>query len=366
MKTRKIIFSGGGTAGHLYPGLAVSRKICDKHPGTQITFVGGSRDLEKSIMDRHHVRFVPLKIEGLRGKGIRIFKSLFVLPFAFLKSLFLLMRIKPHLVVGLGGYSSGPIVLLASWMGIPTAIMEQNFLPGFTNRALTPWVSKAVAAFEGSLPSFRGKGIFLGNPARREFYALVPKTKNDKMTLLIFGGSQGSRFLNTQITRALPLIKAHGDRIRLLHQTGRHDYGWVLEAYQKSGIPEVTVSPYFHDMAGRFQEADLVICRAGATTLAELIAAQKAAILVPFARATDDHQTLNAQELVRIEAAVMIPESDFHPEAVVKKIIHYTNHRNELASLENNLRRLKKENPAERISDLFWGLLDSSKKERKT
>jgi UDP-N-acetylglucosamine--N-acetylmuramyl-(pentapeptide) pyrophosphoryl-undecaprenol N-acetylglucosamine transferase len=366
MSPKKIIFSGGGTAGHLYPGLAVSRKIIDREPGTKITFVGGSRALEKTIMDRHGVHFIPLKIEGLKGKGKKIFKSLLLLPTAFLKSFFLLLRIKPHLVVGLGGYSSGPIVLLASWMRIPTVILEQNLFPGFTNKALLRWVKKAVVAFEGSLPSFKGKGVFLGNPAREEFYTLQPKTGNDGLTLLIFGGSQGSRFLNTQITKALPLIKNHGDKLHIFHQTGRNDYEWVQEAYQKSGIPEATVSPYFHEMARRFQEADLVICRAGATTLAELVASQKAAILVPFAQATDSHQVLNAQELVRIEGAEMILEDDFQPEIFAEKITHYLNNKDGLSIMENNLKQLKIENSADRIADLCWQLLDSTKKERRS
>jgi len=364
MSEKTIIFSGGGTAGHLYPGLAVCQKIKEREPEAKITFIGGSRVLEKTIMDRHSVLFIPLKIEGLKGKGKKVFKSLLMLPMAFLKSFFLLLRIKPDLVIGLGGYSSGPIVLLASWMRIPTLILEQNLHPGFTNKTLIPWVKKAVVAFEGSLPSFKGKGVFLGNPAREDFYSIKPKTEEGKLTLLIFGGSQGSHFLNTQITKALPLIKLNGEKLRIYHQTGRNDFDWVQDSYKKLGLPDATVSPYFHDMASRFQDADLIICRAGATTLAELIAAQKAAILVPFAQATDNHQELNGQELVKIKGAEMILEKDFMPEIIAGKITHYLDNREELSRMENNLDKLKIEHPADRIADLCWELLDSPEKER--
>jgi UDP-N-acetylglucosamine--N-acetylmuramyl-(pentapeptide) pyrophosphoryl-undecaprenol N-acetylglucosamine transferase len=363
MSTMRIIFCGGGTAGHLYPGLAVSRKIKDKNPDASIIFIGGSRALEKNIMERQNVRFIPLKIEGLKGRGLKIFKALLLLPLAFLKSLFLLTQLKPHLVIGLGGYSSGPLVLLASWMKIPTLILEQNLYPGFTNKALIPWVRKAVVAFEGSLPSFKGKGLFLGNPAREEFHALQPKTGNGKLTVLIFGGSQGSRFLNTQVTRALPSLKKHEEKLRIFHQTGKNDLEWVQEAYRKSGISGATVAPYFYDMARHFEESDLVICRAGATTLAELIASQKAAILVPFAQATDNHQVLNAQELVRIKGAEMILEENFDTETLASRIVHYLNNRNELLALEANLKQLKIENPAQRIADLCWKLMDNTSKE---
>ena len=364
MSVKKIIFSGGGTAGHLYPGLAVSQKIKDRHPEASITFIGGSRVLEKNIMERHGARFIPLKIEGLKGRGLKILKSLFILPFAFLKSFLHLLRFKPHLVIGLGGYSSGPIVLIASWMKIPTLILEQNVQPGFTNRALIPWVKKAVVAFEGSLPAFKGKGIVLGNPARDEFYTINPKARDEELTLLIFGGSQGSHFINKRITETLPFLKTHRNELQIIHQTGNTDFGWVEEAYRKNGISNVTVSPYFHNMADCFQKSDLVVCRAGATTLAELIAAQKAAILIPFAQATDNHQVLNAQELVRIGGAEMILESDFTPEALAEKITHYLTHKETLSRMENNLNQMKKEGSADKILELCWELMVDNRKEK--
>ena len=174
MNSTRVIISGGGTAGHIYPAITLGQKLVEKEPKIQVTYVGGTRELEKKIMTHHQTDFIALRIEGIRRRGWKIFMSLFLLPYSFIKSLWILSRIKPRLVVGVGGYSSGPVVLLASWMKIPTMIMEQNRHPGFTNRILLSWVKKAVAAFESSLPEFKGKGVFIGNPVREEFYYLSP------------------------------------------------------------------------------------------------------------------------------------------------------------------------------------------------
>lgn len=357
MTHKRIIFSGGGTAGHLYPGLVVSEKLKERNPDIQITFVGGSRKLEKNIMDRYGAHFIPLKIEGLKGKGRKVFKSLLILPFAFVKSLVILIRIKPNLVVGLGGYSSGPIVLLASLMRKPTLILEQNVAPGFTNRILLPWIKKAVVAFEGSLPHFKGKGLFLGNPARPEFYALLPKKRNSQLSLLIFGGSQGSHFLNTHITNSLPLLKDKKNKLRIFHQTGSRDYEMVEQSYSENGYPDAEIAPYFYDMPMYFQKSDLVISRAGATTLAELIASHKAALLIPFAQATDNHQLQNALELTKVGGADIILESEFTSENFAKKILDFLENKNKLDLMEKNLASLKTKDAAENISKLCWDLL---------
>ncbi|MGD2294475.1 MAG: undecaprenyldiphospho-muramoylpentapeptide beta-N-acetylglucosaminyltransferase [Candidatus Aminicenantes bacterium] len=364
MKQIRLIFSGGGTAGHLYPGLVVSEKLREREPEIQIAFVGGSRSLERDIMDRYGLRFIPLKIEGLKGMGIKTIKSLLLLPFAFLKSFILVKRIQPHLVIGLGGYSSGPIVLLSSWLKIPTLILEQNVYPGFTNRVLIPWVRKAVVAFESSLSYFKGKGLYLGNPARVEFYTLRSKPRNSHLSLLIFGGSQGSHFLNTQIVNTLPLLKSKKDKLRIFHQTGKKDYEWVRRSYNQNGFQDVELAPYFYDIHRYFEKADLVISRAGATTLAELIASQKAALLVPFARAADNHQFLNAQELAKIGGAEVLQEEEVSPECFKEKISLFLDEKHRLDRMEKNIAALKKENIAEHISKLCWNLIENSRKEK--
>jgi UDP-N-acetylglucosamine--N-acetylmuramyl-(pentapeptide) pyrophosphoryl-undecaprenol N-acetylglucosamine transferase len=358
MKERRIIISGGGTGGHLYPALVVGRKLREMDGSIELTYVGTHRDVEKKIMDEHGVRFIPMRIEGLKGRGFRSLGSLAILPLSFVQSLSILRRTEPGLVIGVGGYSSGPVVLLASWRGIPTLILEQNAHPGFTNRLLGRWVRRAVVAFESSLPYFRGKGVCLGNPVREEFYALPAKARSGPLSVLIFGGSQGSRFLNEKVTAALPLLAPLRDRFRIVHQTGTRDLDWVASKYRASGFDADAVAPYISDMPGAFGRADLVVSRAGATTLAEIIAARKAAILVPFAGASEDHQTANARELERIGGAEVIPELRLTSETVAGRLFHYLNQPADLDAMETNLLSLRTENPAAKIAGLCLSLMD--------
>jgi len=358
MNGKRIIISGGGTAGHIYPALVVGQKLKEREPDCILTFVGTTRSLEQRIMAHYNANFIPLKIEGIKGKGFKIFKSLYLLPFSFLKSMVILIRIKSHLVIGVGGYSSGPIVLLASWLKIPTLIMEQNLQPGLTNRLLRRWVRKVVVSFQQSLPHFKGKGIFIGNPVREEFYTLAPKQRNNKLTLLIFGGSQGSHFLNTSMMRSLPSLKKEKDRLRIFHQTGEKDLEWVRESYVQEGFKEVTVALYFDDMANYFQKSDLIISRAGASTIAELIASQKASVLIPFSQATDNHQVLNAQELERVSGTEVITENGFSPEAFSQKILDFLEDNEKINAMEKNLAPLKTEKVADKIADLCLELME--------
>jgi UDP-N-acetylglucosamine--N-acetylmuramyl-(pentapeptide) pyrophosphoryl-undecaprenol N-acetylglucosamine transferase len=362
MKEKKIIISGGGTAGHLYPALTVGKKLIEKNPHLHLTFVGSSRELERNIMKHYKAEFIALKIEGIKGRGLKTIKSLFLLPFSFLKSFAILLRIKPCLVIGVGGYSSGPIVLLASLMRIPTLILEQNLYPGLTNRLLLRWVQKAAVSFKNSLPSFKGKGVYIGNPVREEFYYISPKKRADHLTLLIFGGSQGSHFLNKGITTTLPLLKEEKDKLKIFHQTGKKDFDWVKKSYTQNNFEDVTVKSYFYEMANYFQKSDLIICRAGATTIAELIASQKASLLIPFSRATDNHQALNAGELEAIKGAEIILEEDFSPEILAGKIFYLLKNKGKITQMEKNLTGLKTENAAGKISSLCYELMESGRR----
>jgi UDP-N-acetylglucosamine--N-acetylmuramyl-(pentapeptide) pyrophosphoryl-undecaprenol N-acetylglucosamine transferase len=364
MSARRVIISGGGTGGHLYPALVVGQKLWDMDKTIELTYVGTQRDIEKRIMDAHGVRFLPMKIEGLKGRGLRSLKAVGLLPGAFGQSYSILRRTKPALVIGVGGFSSGPIVLLASWLGIPTLILEQNARPGFTNRLLARWVRRAVVAFESSLPYFKGKGVCLGNPVRKEFYSLPAKARNGRLSVLIFGGSQGSRFLNETVTTALPLLAAVKDRFRIEHQTGTKDLERVAASYRASGFVADTVASYISDMAGAFARADLIVSRAGATTLAEIIAARKAAILVPFAGAVENHQTRNARELEAVGGAEAIPEFRLTPEVLAGRLFHYLNNPGELDTMERNLLSLTVENPAGKIAGLCLSLMGEPPQEQ--
>jgi len=363
MKRPGVVISGGGTGGHLYPALVVGRKLLALAPETVLTYVGTRRQVEGRIMAQQGVRFIPMRIEGLKGRGLKSLRGLLLLPLAFVHSLGILVRTRPRLVIGVGGYSSGPLVLLASWLRIPTVILEQNARPGFTNRLLARSVRRAVVAFPSTLPAFRGKGVLLGNPVREEFYRLPAKKREAGLDLLVFGGSQGSHFLNTRVTEALPLLAAVKDRLRIVHQTGTHDLGRVSAAYRAAGFDRAEVAAYLPDMPACFGRADLVVCRAGATTLAELIAARKASILVPFAGAADDHQAANARELGSAGGAVVIPEAEATPAALAARILGFLDRPEKLEALGRNAGRLQAEDPAGRIAALCLSLMKRPAKE---
>jgi UDP-N-acetylglucosamine--N-acetylmuramyl-(pentapeptide) pyrophosphoryl-undecaprenol N-acetylglucosamine transferase len=359
MKPRRVIISGGGTGGHLYPALAVGRKLQEKDSSLRLTFIGGHRPIEKVLMEKSGVHFIPMRIEGIKGRGLKGLKSIVGLPFALCRSLVLLLRLKPGLVIGVGGYSSGPVVLAAAFLGIPTIILEQNLTPGFTNRVLIRWVRKAVVAFENSLDHFKGKAVFLGNPVREEFTRIRPKPRTGILTVLVFGGSQGSHALNENMVAALPLLAVEKDRLRFFHQTGEADFQKVKEGYVQNGFPDAEVAPFFHDMAGYFEKSDLVISRAGATTISELIVARKAAVLVPFALATEDHQAKNAGELARVDGAEVILERDLTPALLASRVLFFLKHPERITAMERNLVVLRSEDPAGRIAELCFELLET-------
>ena len=358
MMDKRMVFCGGGTGGHIFPGLAVAQKLRQTLPGIHLAFIGTGRRVEREILDRAGEKeFYSLPVEGLRGRGWQKAKTLALLPAAFFKAFRLLRRLKPGLVVGLGGYSSGPVVLLASLLGVPTLILEQNLRPGMTNRLLLPWVRRAVAAFERSLPYFKGKGVFLGNPVRQEFRSLPPKKKSGSFTLLIVGGSQGSRFLNQVMTAALPLLQDKRATLDIVHQTGLAQENSVREAYAQAGFGRARVTAFIVDMPAAFGQADLIVCRAGATTAAELIAARKASVLVPFARSAGGHQMENARELERAGGAEVWPETLLSPERLAERVLFYLDRPDKLDLMEKNLQRLGTPDAAGRIAGLCLELM---------
>jgi UDP-N-acetylglucosamine--N-acetylmuramyl-(pentapeptide) pyrophosphoryl-undecaprenol N-acetylglucosamine transferase len=363
MRRRAVIISGGGTGGHLYPALVVGRKLLALDPAVVLTYVGTRREVEGRIMAEQGVRFVPMRIEGLKGRGLRSVRGLLLLPLAFVHSLWILARTRPALVIGVGGYSSGPIVLLASLLRVPTVILEQNARPGFTNRLLARAARKAVVSFASTLPAFKGKGVLLGNPVREEFYRLPAKSRGPVLDVLVFGGSQGSHVLNTRIVEALPLLAKVKDRLRLTHQTGTRDLEEVAAAYRTNGFDRAEAAAYLPDMPSYFGRADLVICRAGATTLAELIAARRAAILVPFAGAAEDHQSANARELAAVGAAVVIPEAEATAETLAGLVLRLLERPDEIDAMEKAAASLLVADPAGRIAALCLSLMERSPKE---
>lgn len=357
MSGRRVVICGGGTGGHLYPALVLGRALQDKEPEIELTFIGSDRPAERELMRRQGVDFIALRIEGLKGRGLRSIKSLSLLPLAFLRACRILRRLEPQLVVGVGSYSSGPVGVAASRLKIPLLLLEQNVVPGFTNRRLLGRAEKVAAAFQESLASLRGKGVFLGNPVREEFFRMPRKIRTEQFDLLVFGGSQGSRFLNRAVLGALPYLARWTKRLRIVHQTGAADLAEVRRGYIESGWEGAVVEAFFEDMPARFAAADLVLARAGATTCAELIAARKASILVPFAGASDDHQRKNAEVLQRAGGAEMILESEWTPPGFARMLGELIDRPERTAAMEDKLRPLAVEDPAGKIAALAFELM---------
>jgi UDP-N-acetylglucosamine--N-acetylmuramyl-(pentapeptide) pyrophosphoryl-undecaprenol N-acetylglucosamine transferase len=351
---RVFFIAAGGTGGHLFPGLAVADELRARHAHAEVVFVGTPRGLESRLVPAagyplELVPILPLNAVGFR----RMVRGLLALPVAFLRALVLLRRHRPEAVLGVGGYAGGPVVLLASFLGVRTVILEPNARPGFTNRVLRPFVRRAACAYEETKRAFGTKGVLTGNPVRRDFVAMARKEHRPPMSLLVFGGSQGSRALNRALVLALPHLPGP-DRLRLVHQTGDAQRAEVAAAYAASAR-EAEVLPFLDDMPRRFAEADLVVSRSGATTCAELCAAGKAAVLVPFARAADDHQRQNARALEAAGAARMIEEKDLSGPALARVIRELVDAPGRLGPMEDAASRLARPDAAARVADLLDG-----------
>ena len=319
----RVLIAAGGTGGHIYPGIAVAQEIMRRDAGSKVRFVGTARGLETRLVPQAGFELSFIDSAGLKNvRRMAQMRGLVLLPKSFLSALSLIRAFQPDVVVGAGGYVSGPVVLMAALTKRRTLVMESNALPGWTNRRLARFVDRAAVSFEQALPFFRGKGVVTGNPVRREFFEIPPKQREPgRFSLLIFGGSQGARAINEGMIAALPSLASLKSTLRIKHQTGPVDLEKVKKAYADAGWGEqVDVRGYIDNMMADFAEADLVICRAGATTTAELIAAGKASIMIPFPFAADDHQRKNAEALEAAGASRMILQKDLGGERLATEI----------------------------------------------
>ena len=349
-----ILIAAGGTGGHLFPGIAVADELVRRDPATRVVFVGTPRGLESRIVPRAGYALELLPILPLKGVGAaRTLQGLLALPRALLRAAALVRREQPSAVLGVGGYAGGPLVLVAALMGVRTVILEPNAKPGFTNKVLRPFAGKAACAYEEARLSFGGKGVLTGNPVRGGFASLPRKEHREPLTLLAFGGSQGSRILNRSLVQALPLLPPAA-RLRIVHQTGEAMRDEVAAAYDAAGR-EAEVVAFLDDMEVLFGQADLVLSRSGATTCAELTAAGKAAVLVPFAAAADDHQRTNARALEAAGAARMVEEKDLTAESLARAIAGVLDEPGRLQAMEAASRRLGRPDAAARVADLLEG-----------
>jgi UDP-N-acetylglucosamine--N-acetylmuramyl-(pentapeptide) pyrophosphoryl-undecaprenol N-acetylglucosamine transferase len=307
-----VVIAGGGTGGHLYPGIAVARELLRRVPDARVSFAGTARGLEARVVPREGFELDLIRSAGLKGRSVLArARGAALVPLGVLDAWRLLARRRPHVVMGVGGYSSGPVVLAAAIRRVPTLVLEQNAVPGLTNRLLAPWVRAAAVTYDQTLSFFGRRGFVAGNPVRPEFFqtsTLEVRTSNARR-VLILGGSQGAHAVNVAMVAAAPELVRRCADVALVHQTGERDVATVREGYRRAGIA-ARAEPFLDPVAREMAEADVVICRAGATTLAELAALGRPAVLVPFPAATDDHQRRNADVLVRAGAAVLVDERD--------------------------------------------------------
>lgn len=347
-----FFIAAGGTGGHLFPGIAVADELVRRDPQARVVFVGTPRGLESRLVPRAGYELVLLPILPLNGVGLAgALRGLLALPAALLRAAALVRREQPAAVLGIGGYAGGPVALVAALFGVRTVILEPNAKPGFTNRVLRPFADAAACAYEETRAFYGRKGVLTGNPVRGGFAALPKTTRRPPFSLLAFGGSQGSRVLNDALLAALPQLPG-ADLLRIVHQTGPAMQGAVAAAYAKAGRAAEVVA-FLDDIEQRFATADAILSRSGATTCAELCAAGKAALLVPFAKAADDHQRKNAAALQRAGAAVMLEEQDLSGETLAAALRALLDDPARIDAMERRARALGRPDAAARVADLL-------------
>jgi UDP-N-acetylglucosamine--N-acetylmuramyl-(pentapeptide) pyrophosphoryl-undecaprenol N-acetylglucosamine transferase len=361
----RLVIGGGGTGGHLFPGIAVAQAFKSRQPGNQVLFVNAGRPLEVDVLSRLGWPQQSIAIEGIKGRSRwQQLKAACRIPGAVWRSGRIIHQFRADLVLGVGGYSAGPVVTAAGLLGIPSVLHEQNRLPGVTNRILGRLVDRTYLTFDESRGYFNPDKVKVsGNPVRDEILALAAepveqaeRADGKVFTVLVVGGSQGAQAINLAVAEALPFLKAV-PAVRFVHQTGERYAEDVRQAYRQSGI-EARVEAFFDDMASLYEQADMVVCRAGATTVAEITVAGKAAIFVPFPFAADDHQTQNALALTDLGAAEMIRQEELNGPALAKMIRGYMENRVLLTEMAAKARALGRPDAARIIVDDIYRLLE--------
>jgi UDP-N-acetylglucosamine--N-acetylmuramyl-(pentapeptide) pyrophosphoryl-undecaprenol N-acetylglucosamine transferase len=351
-----VIIAGGGTGGHLFPGIAIAEEIRARAPECRLLFVSRGSDFERTTLERAGFALATIRIEGLKGRGLwNQARTLLRLPWAVLQSALLIGSARPEIVIGLGSYAAGPVVMAAWMRRVPVALCEQNTLPGVTNRKLARLADRIYTSFERTEGGFDPhKVLWTGNPLRREIVraAQTPAAlagRRERFSVLVLGGSQGAHAINTAVARALPHL-APLERFEFVHQTGAADEAATGAAYRAAGI-SARVQPFFEEMAARYLASDLVVCRAGATTVAEITALGKPALFIPFPHAADDHQRWNAQRLVDAGAAEMILEPELSGRRLAERIAFFAAHPQALESLAARAAAFGRPDATRRIVD---------------
>ena len=327
----RAILAGGGTGGHVIPALAIARELRDRYHA-DITFIGTSRGLETRLVPAAGFKLELVEVGQLKNVSLATrAHTMLALPRALWRASSIVREFRPHVVIGVGGYASGPGMLAAALSAVPTLAFEPNYVAGLANRLVAPMLSAAAVQFPETARTFRN-AVITGIPVRPEFFAIPPRPPNAPPTLLVFGGSQGAKAINRAVIEALPGLRERVPGIHVVHQTGERDYHESQAAYLHSGI-SAELHAFIDDMPAMFARADLIVCRSGASTVAEIAAAGKPAIFIPFPRAADDHQLRNAEALARDHAAVVIPENRLTRELLVDTVASLLNDRARLSAI---------------------------------
>ncbi|MEW5723754.1 MAG: undecaprenyldiphospho-muramoylpentapeptide beta-N-acetylglucosaminyltransferase [Thermodesulfobacteriota bacterium] len=352
----RLMVAGGGTGGHLFPGVAVAEEFRRGNSETEVLFVGTGRPVEAEVLGRRGLPVRTITASGLKGRGLlgRL-RSLAALPVGLVQSLFLVREFKPDVVLGVGGYVSGPVAVAARLLGRATALHEQNSVPGLTNRLLGRVVHLVFISFESSRRFFpAAKTHLTGNPIRWEIAAAAEAGRRPErtgFTLLISGGSQGARAINRAAAGAAPLMAARFPDLRVIHQTGPADLEEARAAWAAAGVV-AEVSPFIQDMERVYQAADLVVCRAGALTLTEVAVMGRPTVFVPLPTAADNHQEINARAMVEAGAAEILLEKDLSPETLTQTVVRLAARPESLAAMGAAARRAVPPDAAHRICGL--------------
>lgn len=324
LENLRVVLTGGGTGGHLFPGIAVAEALLAAFPSGKVMFIGTGRHIDNKTLAKRDFRVEAITCQGLKGRSFMAkIIALLQLPISFFQAIRLLLDFKPVLVIGVGGYVTGPVMLAARLLGRITCIHEQNSIPGLANRLIGSFVHRIFVSLPGSEKYFQPKKtIITGNPVRHELVVLRDReAAHSGLRLLVLGGSQGAHRVNLLVTGALAAVKDQlPEGFEVIHQTGTDDESWVREAYNRHGI-SAQVAAFYMDMPKVYQGADLIVSRAGATTLAEITVLGKPAVLIPFPFAADDHQAKNARYLVEAGAALMILENQAKEEELGRNIL---------------------------------------------
>jgi UDP-N-acetylglucosamine--N-acetylmuramyl-(pentapeptide) pyrophosphoryl-undecaprenol N-acetylglucosamine transferase len=349
----KLLIAGGGTGGHVFPALAIAREWISRGREREVVLVGTERGMEMKLVPAAGLPLETIRVAGLKGKGgAALLKNLAMLGPAMLDAAAVLRKHRPMAAFGVGGYAAGPM-LLASWLGgVPNVIFEPNAEPGFTNRVLARISRKIATGYEISARVWGEKAVVTGCPVRPEFSAIPQRVPVKPFRLLVTGGSQGALPINRTFVDAMDWIAARKDEMSIVHQTGERDYDAVRAAYARREI-NAEVVPFVTNMAERFAWADVIVCRAGAITAAEISAAGRAAIFIPFGRATDSHQLRNAQEMVRAGAGRLITEPELTADQLVTEIFSLLDHPEGIQEMSAAAKKLARPDAAREIVNLI-------------